>query len=462
MKSRNNFAILLACFFLLGACAPGVVAQDEPPKDAPAPKPAGEDEGKPDDATDEGLAGDKEDLLDEDEVDKGFREIELLARAMEIIRQNYVDDDKVAYERLVNAALEGMLSSLDPHSQFLHPDVFRQLKENEGETYEGVGITVAMKNEDLTVVSVREDGPAAGAGVLPKDQILKINDILTQKMGLTEAINLLKGKPGEKLVLTLRRPATKETLRLEMIRGELAKGTVRDAMLLDSKLLDGDEKTKIGYVRLLQFGRDTSSKLKEALDQLEDDHQIQGLVLDLRNNPGGLLTAAVDVCGEFVPPGTLVVTTEGRVPSQNTSRYRTKKEEKERKREYPVAVLINGGSASASELVSACLQDLKRGIVVGEQSFGKGSVQVVLPMGNGTAMRLTTAKYYTPGKRTIHEIGVKPDIVSALTPSEEKTLHQWFNRAKLGEVARKRAGLDVFVDRQLKRAAQALQTVISE
>ncbi len=387
--------------------------------------------------------------------DDAYEQIQVLARAIEIIRENYVDENKVTYERLIEGALDGMFSSLDPHSSYMHPRVVKQMKDKTSGTYDGVGITVAVKNEALRIIAVREDGPAARAGVLPGDIIVQIGDQLTDKLDWTEAMQLLRGKPGEMLRIVVNRAATKETLEFEIVRERIKETTVKDTMLVD-KDLSGP--VKVGYVRLLQFGGNSARELANALDELEDQG-MEALVFDLRNNPGGLLNAAIDILGEFLPPETLVLTTEGRNPEEDPPPYYTPKV-KRRDRDYPVAVLVNHSSASASEVVSGALQDLKRAIIVGETTFGKGSVQRIMPMGMGTgaAMRLTMAKYYTPSHKVIHEKGVTPDIVATLTPDEERLLAKWRNRADLGE--EDKAELKHFRDRQLERAVDALKGVL--
>lgn len=383
--------------------------------------------------------------------ENGFKEIELFTRVMEMVRQSYVDPEKTSYERLINSALEGMLADLDPHCQFMHPKVFEQLKQDTGSTYQGVGITIAFRNEVLSIITVREDGPAARAGVLPGDQILKINNILTEDVGLSEAVALLKGKPGEKLKLTLRRPATKDLIEVEMTREVIKQNSVVDVTMLPEKLTTP---YKIGYARILQFSEPTASELAKALDDLEQE-DMNAFVLDLRNNPGGLLSSAVDVCGEFVPAGTKVLTTEGKPGSGESKPYRTLAKRKGRDRDYPLAILINHSSASGSEVVAGALQDLKRAIIVGETSFGKGSVQSILPLEGGKAIRMTTSKYYTPSHRTIHENGVVPNIVASLTPQEEAELGRWFRRKSLAPDERKQ--FRNYVDRQLTRAIDAMK-----
>lgn len=386
-------------------------------------------------------------------AETGYEQIELFTRVLELVRQNYVDPEKTTYDRLINSALTGMLADLDPHCQFMQPRVFEQLQKNTGSTYDGVGITISVRNETLTIVTVREDGPAARAGVLPGDQILKINDILTEEVGISEAVALLKGKPGEKVKLTLRRPATKELIEVEMVREVIRQTTLHDIALLDEKLT---APYKIGYARMLQFSEPTAEELAKALDDLEQQG-MEAFILDLRNNPGGLLDSAIDVCGEFVKAGTLVLTTEGPPGSGEIKPYRTSAKGKTRDRDYPLAILVNHSSASGSEVVAGALQDLKRAIIVGETTFGKGSVQSIMPLPEteGKAIRLTTAKYYTPSHRTIHENGVIPNIVASLTPAEEKQLARWFSRDSLRP--EERSKLQDFQDLQLVRAVDAMK-----
>ena len=395
---------------------------------------------------------DADPVIEADE-DSGFEQIELFTRVLERIRQSYVDPEKVTYEKLINSALDGMIADLDPHCQFMQPQVFEQMKKNTGSTYEGVGITIANRNEMLTIVTVREDGPAARAGVMPQDHILKINNTLTEDVGMTEAVQMLRGKPGQKLKLTIRRPATSELLEFEMIREIIKQSTIKDIRILDEKLT---APYKMGYCRLQQFNSPSHEELADALDKLEKDG-MNAFVFDLRNNPGGLLNSAIDICGEFVDAGTVVLTTEGKPGSGEIKVYRTTARAKRRDRAYPVAILINHSSASGSEVVAGALQDLKRAIVVGETSFGKGSVQTILPLegSGGKAIRMTTAKYYTPSHRTIHENGVIPNIVATLTPPQEKALANWFYRASLRPEERKQA--EKFRDVQLIRAVDAMK-----
>lgn len=383
--------------------------------------------------------------------DDAYRQMELLTRAMETIRQSYVNESQITYEQLVEGALEGMLRKLDPHCEYMGKNLFDDMRREQADESEGVGISVALREGTLTIISVREDGPAARAGIIGGDQMVRINDVLTDSVGVAEAIQLLTGKAGETLKLTVRRPGTKQFLEFTLQRETLSETSVHDAMLFTPKMA-GDY--KIGYARISEFTQATARDLSEALDELEKQG-MQAFVLDVRNNPGGLLDSAIAVCGEFLPEGTVVVTTEGRIASQNPPPYRTPSREGKRQRRYPMAVLINHGSASAAEITAGALQDLKRAIVVGTTSFGKGSVQSIIPMKNGAAMRLTIAKYYTPSHRTIHEHGVEPNIVSALSTEEEMSVAKWRNNHSTGEAAA--IEISNLGDKQLERAVDALK-----
>lgn len=390
----------------------------------------------------------------EAKADTGYKQVEQLARVLELVREHYVDPGKTGYDTLMANALAGMLADLDPHSQFLSPQVYEKLQQEQSNTYEGVGITISAKGENVAIVTVREDGPAARAGLMPGDILVQVNGRMAEDMGLSETAQALQGKLGESIKLVIFRPGTKETKEFSLVRQVLSTVTVKDAMLLEGPLAG---EFKIGYVRVLQFTQPTAHELALELDKLEDAG-MQALVLDLRNNPGGLITSAVDVAGEFLPPGTTVATTEGRDGRLTSPPFKTA-ERKRRAREYPLAVLINNSSASGSELVAGALQDLRRGVIVGETSFGKGSVQSIIPVDGGAAVRLTTAKYFTPSHRTIHENGIRPNIIATLTPDEERALLEFWRRGEraTGD-ARELAKLG---DRQLERAATALKGVLA-
>src|SRR5205809_2592000 len=350
------------------------------------------------------------------ENDNGYSQISIFAKAIELIRQDYVDGNKTGYHDLITAALKGMLASLDPHSQYMDPNDFRDMQEDTRSRFNGLGIEVSMKNGLPTVVSPMEDTPAAKAGILSGDQILKINGTATDKMELQDAVNLLRGAPGQKVTLTLLRPSTKEIKDYALERVEIKVQSVKGARLLDPELTGP---FKIGYIRLIQFNEPTAEELSRALDDLQKQG-MQALILDLRNNPGGLLNSAVDVCAEFLPPNTKVVSTQGRVVSQQHD-YSTSGAKKERPN-FPMVLLINEGSASGAEIVAGALKDLHRAVLVGETTFGKGSVQNVMQLPDGSAVRFTTAKYYTPSKQVLQGNGVTPNIRVVMTPEQERAL----------------------------------------
>jgi len=352
----------------------------------------------------------------ETDSDNGYEQIAVFAKAIQLLRQDYVDGNKTSYHDLIYAAMKGMLASLDPHSQFLEPEDFRDMQDDTRSRFNGLGIEVSSKNGVLTVVAPMEDTPAAKAGILPGDQILKINGTPTEKMELQQAVNLLRGKPGQKATLTVLRPSTREVKDYGLERAEVKVQSVKSVHLIDHDLAGA---FKLGYVRLVQFNEPTAEDLAKALDELQKQG-MQALVLDLRNNPGGLLNSAVDVCGQFLPPNTTVVSTQGRVASQERE-YATSAATKERAK-FPLAVLVNEGSASGAEIVSGALKDLKRAIVVGETTFGKGSVQNVMQLPDGSALRFTTAKYYTPSKQVIHGNGVAPNIAVPMSAEQEHVL----------------------------------------
>lgn len=384
--------------------------------------------------------------------DDGYSQIAVFARALQLIRQDYVDDKKVTYEELTHAALRGMLQSLDPHSQFMEPDDFKGMQDDTNSRFGGLGVVVTMRDDRIVVVSPMEDTPGFKAGILPGDQIIKIDGHPTEKMDIGEAQSKLRGQVGEKVTLSIFRPATREYKDFTVTRENIKVASVKDARLLSTEQ-GGD--FKIGYARITQFNVPTAQELGKKLDDLEKEG-MQAFILDLRYNPGGLLNSAVDVAGQFLPPNQLVVSTEGRVPSQSKT-YRTSGTQKPRAK-YPVAVLINTGSASGSEIVAGALKDLHRAILVGETTFGKGSVQSVIQLQDGSALRLTTAKYFTPSKQVIHEHGVSPTIRSTLVPEQERLL--MLQRREDGGDDETRKQLVSFRDTQLERAVDALKSVM--
>jgi carboxyl-terminal processing protease len=348
--------------------------------------------------------------------DAGYENLTVFTRALQLIRQDYVDPNRIGYKELTYSALHGMLSTLDPHSQFMEPSDFRGMRDETRSEFGGLGIVVSTRDGVLTVISPMEDSPGYRAGILPGDQILRINGKTTEKMSLQDAIDLLRGDPGQKVILTIYRASSKQTKDYSLLREIIKVASVKDAKILDESLTGG---FKLGYVRVTQFNEPTAQELDRKLSELRNQG-MQALVVDLRYNPGGLLTSAVDVCALFLPPKTMVVYTEGRDASQRRE-YFTDKNTRPREN-FPVVLLVNNGSASGAEIVAGALQDLNRAILVGETTFGKGSVQSVIQLPDGSALRLTTAKYYTPGRQVINEKGVTPNIKASLTADQERAL----------------------------------------
>ena len=382
-----------------------------------------------------------------------YEQLDLFAEVISIIKKSYVQE--VTYKNLIYGGLKGMLSSLDPHSQFLTPEMYKELEiDTEGE-FCGLGLEISLKGKFLTVVSPIEGSPAYEAGIQASDIIIKINDAATENLSLMEAIRLMRGKKGTSVNISVLRPSTRELKQFNVKRDTIKIESVKDAVMLDSK---------IGYVRLIQFQEHTFRELKKALNFLRQQ-KMKGLILDLRNNPGGLLEEAVKVAQVFLQKGQLVVYTKGRLPENNME---FKSTYENTKHHYPVVILINAGSASGSEIVSGALQDWHRAVIVGETSFGKGSVQNLLPLKDGSGIRLTTAIYYTPSGRTIHEKGVTPDVPVSYTPlhKEEKSApQQTANIQDLTKTAQpngyEAARERILDDTQSLRAYEIMQALVS-
>ena len=333
--------------------------------------------------------------------DTVYPNLELFSTVLERVRRDYVDGGKLTYQELVRNALKGMVGELDPHSEFMDPESFKELQDDTQGSFGGIGVVVSMRDNYLTVVAPMDDSPGFRAGVLTGDRILKIAGKSTERLSLQDAVKTLRGEPGTDVSLTILRPANGLTKELKLTREAIAVDMVKD---LNGKKEFPVGADKLGYVRLVQFGEKTGPELESAIKKLKAQG-MQAMVLDLRWNPGGLLDQAVEVCGKFLPRGQLVVTTEGRNPAQNTSHSVRGRGDLLRGKDgaaMPLVVLVNLGSASASEIVAGCLQDTKRAYLVGETTFGKGSVQSVLPLPDGSGLRLTTAKYYTPNPHWRH------------------------------------------------------------
>ncbi len=328
-----------------------------------------------------------------------YENLKLFTEVLSIVQSQYVDE--VPPKDLIYSAIRGTLRGLDPHSSFLDPDMYREMQVETSGTFGGLGIEITLKDDVLTVVSPIDGTPAHRAGLHSGDRIVKIEGISTKDMSLPDAVKRMRGKPGTKVTISIMREGWTEPKEFTITREQIHVQSVRSQEL----------EPGIGYIRLRQFQEQTPADLDGALETFARNGKLQGLVLDLRNDPGGLLTAAVEVTEKFLDDGKLVVYTEGRVRNQS---MRFTAHAKRPYLDFPIVVLVNQGSASASEIVAGALQDWGRGIVLGTQTFGKGSVQTIIPLSDGSGLRLTTAKYFTPKGRSIHGKGIPPDIVVEL------------------------------------------------
>ncbi len=335
-----------------------------------------------------------------------YEQLQVFSDVLDIVKENYVQE--VGDQELIEGAISGMLKTLDPHSSYLNPDAYRELQVETKGSFGGIGIEITIRNGVLTVVSPLEGTPAYALGIEAADQILQVDGEPTKEMTLMEAVKKMRGPKGTKVVLTIMREGFTKPKDFVITRATIAIKSVRTKTL----------EPGYGYLRLSQFQSTTVKDLRQALDKLEKENEpMKGLILDLRNNPGGLLDQAVKVSDEFLNEG-LIVYTGGRLKSQD---MRFEAHMNTRPHAYPVVILVNEGSASAAEIVAGALQDHKRAVVVGVKTFGKGSVQTVMPLRNGAALRLTTAIYYTPSGHSIQAKGIEPDIVvQRVLPTEQE------------------------------------------
>ena len=325
-----------------------------------------------------------------------YENLKLFTEVLSIIQSQYVDE--VPPKDVIYGAIKGTLRGLDPHSSFLDPEMYREMQVETSGSFGGLGIEITLKDDVLTVVAPIEGTPAYRAGILSGDRIVKIEGLSTKDMQLTDAVKRMRGKPGSKVTISIAREGWAEPKDFPIVREQIRVQSVKSQQL----------EPGIEYIRLRQFQEQTSGDLEASLEKYSKEGKIQGLILDLRNNPGGLLTASVEVTEKFIDSGRLVVYTEGRVRNQN---MRFQANSKRVFSDFPMVILVNQGSASASEIVAGALQDWGRAVVIGTQTFGKGSVQTIIPLSDGSGLRLTTAKYYTPKGRSIHGKGVTPDII---------------------------------------------------
>ncbi len=344
-----------------------------------------------------------------EEREEAYRNIGLFTRALEQIRGSYVDADKVSYDDLIEGAIRGMMATLDEHSHYLDVDAYQDMQDDTRGQFGGLGIVITMKDDALTIVSPMEDTPGFRAGLQSDDRILEIDGETTEGITLAESVKKLRGEPGTEVRLKYLRPRTQDVQEVTIERADISVASVKDARMLE----DG-----IGYLRVTQFNEPTADALQEKLDELSGQG-MRALVLDLRNNPGGLLRSAIEVSQKFLPSRKVIVTTRGRTFGDDQV-YRAGG--RDRLVDLPMVVLVNGGSASASEIVAGALQDHRRAVLVGEQTFGKGSVQSVMQLEDDSALRLTTARYFTPADRMIHEQGIEPDILAPMSPEDWRAL----------------------------------------
>ncbi len=325
-----------------------------------------------------------------------YEQLQVFSDVLDIVQENYVEE--ADSKELVEGAITGMLKTLDPHSSYLNPDAYKELQVETKGSFGGIGIEITIRDGFLTVVSPLEGTPADDLGIEAGDKILRVDGEPTKEMTLMEAVKKMRGPKGTEVVLTIMREGFTKPKDFVITRATVAIKSVR------AKTLEPG----YGYLRLSQFQSTTAKDLRQALTKLEKENQpMKGLILDMRNNPGGLLDQAVKVSDEFLDEG-LIVYTGGRLKSQD---MRFEAHTNTRPHRYPIVVLVNEGSASAAEIVAGALQDHKRAVVVGVETFGKGSVQTVMPLRNGAALRLTTSLYYTPSGRSIQAKGIEPDIV---------------------------------------------------
>ncbi len=330
------------------------------------------------------------------EVSSDYQDLQLLTDVLTIVRRSYVEE--VSFKDLIYGAIDGMLLSLDPHSGFMPPEIYSEMKLDTRGQFGGLGVEITVRDGLLTVVAPIEGTPAARAGLVTADQIIKIDGKLTKEMEVMAAVRMMRGEPGTSVTITVMRDVFKEPQDFTLVREIIQVQSVKASLLQEG----------YGYLRLVQFQERSSQDLADALKKLHRDgsSDLKGLVLDLRNNPGGLLDQAVEIVDLFLREG-MIVYTEGRELESQMEFSATKAGTEP---DYPLVILVNGGSASASEIVAGALQDHGRAVILGTQSFGKGSVQTIIPLSDDSGLRLTTARYFTPRGTSIQAKGITPDI----------------------------------------------------
>ena len=378
------------------------------------------------------------------------RNVKYFREVLQLVKENYVGDAPAGYDDLTRAALDGLLGQLDPHSQFLRAADYQQTEEEMTNAFGGVGIQVELRDNQIVIITPIAGTPAERAGLRRGDRLMKIDGHPIVNPTINNTVKLVRGEPDTMVTVTVFRPSAKQTLDFALKRARIRLESVRNASLRPGGL---------GYLQITQFSDRTGQEFRGALSGLEKQG-LRGLVIDLRNNPGGLLDAAIEVCNEFFDPGELIVYTQGRT---SESREDFKADGGHGKRAYPIAILVNGGTASAAEIVSGAMKDTKRAVIVGEKTFGKGSVQSIIELQNGEGLRLTTSRYYTPSGLTIHEKGIQPHVELEVSADDEAKLRLQQSRADLTATAEfnDRFGFKQIEDVQLNAAEEVLTGVLA-
>jgi len=341
--------------------------------------------------------------MSQEERQQTYQQLEVFANILSLLQDNYVEE--IDPKDTINGAIHGLLYSLDPHSAYLDADEFKELQEETQGQFSGIGIEITIKDDVLSVISPIEGTPADQAGLKAKDIIVEINGEKTKEMGAVEAIKRLRGPKGSKVTISVFREGWDDLKTFTLVRDIIPLQSVKAFFL----------EPGFAYTRITNFQSHTTSDYLDAVNKLAEKEEIRGLILDLRNNPGGLLNQAVSVADSFLEEG-MIVSTKGRTEDQNMS-FRAHKTPEDY--QYPLVVMVNEGSASASEIVAGAIQDHKRGIVIGTKTFGKGSVQTIIPLPGGAGLRLTTARYYTPAGKSIQALGIQPDVEVPFVPFEK-------------------------------------------
>jgi carboxyl-terminal processing protease len=384
-----------------------------------------------------------------------YEQLKLFTDVLSIIQNQYVDETEP--REVIYGAVRGMLRALDPHSSFMDPESYREMQVETSGSFGGLGIEITIRDDQLTVVAPIEGTPAWRAGIQPGDRILKIEGLVTKDMSLPDAVKKMRGPKGTKVTVTIGREGTREPFDVTLTREVIQVQSIKSQEL----------EPGIGYVRIRQFQERTAPDLVAAVEKFDKGGNLAGLIVDVRNNPGGLLSAAVEVSEEFLGDGKLIVYTEGRVRNQN---MRFTAHAKRAITDVPLVVLVNQGSASASEIVAGSIQDHGRGVVLGQQTFGKGSVQTIIPLADGSGLRLTTARYFTPKGRSIHGKGITPDIIVEVpkdpNPPKDRPLPSADPLDDLKKDVQVQRALDVLKtmkvmgDRMIEQASTPTQTTI--